>query len=119
MSILCKEDGGAHTTHNSGDCKKYKKDGTLKNGFKNMKTHSRIQKLLLVANQLEFSKLRKSIKKDKTCKKRRKGDYDCVSSDDSLGIGIGSTGDIVWVNSKYKMMGIVTENASDLIKLPH
>jgi len=31
---LCKNHGGAHTTHNTGDCKKYKKGGALKKGFK-------------------------------------------------------------------------------------
>jgi hypothetical protein len=30
---LCQKHGGAHTTHNTGECCKYKKDGTLKNGF--------------------------------------------------------------------------------------
>ena len=40
MCILCKEHGEAHTTHNSGDCRNYEKDGTLKKGFKNMNTPS-------------------------------------------------------------------------------
>ena len=30
---LCKKHGGAHTTHNTGDCKKYDEGGTLKAGF--------------------------------------------------------------------------------------
>ena len=27
---LCQKHGGAHTTHNTGECRKYEKDGTLK-----------------------------------------------------------------------------------------
>jgi hypothetical protein len=27
---LCKKHGGAHTTHNTGECRKYEKDGTEK-----------------------------------------------------------------------------------------
>jgi hypothetical protein len=30
---LCQKHGGAHTTHNTGECRKYKKDGTLKKSF--------------------------------------------------------------------------------------
>jgi hypothetical protein len=30
---LCQKHGGTHMTHNTGDCHKYKKDGTLKKGF--------------------------------------------------------------------------------------
>jgi hypothetical protein len=30
---LCKKHGGAHTTHNTGDCKNYDAGGTLKAGF--------------------------------------------------------------------------------------
>jgi hypothetical protein len=28
--VLCQKHGGAHTTHNTGECRKYKNDGTLK-----------------------------------------------------------------------------------------
>ena len=31
---LCKKHGGAHMSHNTADCKKYGKDGSLKKGFK-------------------------------------------------------------------------------------
>jgi len=37
---LCKKHGGAHTTHNTGICKKYKKGGTLKAGFQPRKGKS-------------------------------------------------------------------------------
>ena len=37
---LCKKHGGAHTTHNTGDCKKYGKGGTLKAGFQPRKGKS-------------------------------------------------------------------------------
>ncbi len=31
---LCKKHGGAHTTHNTRDCRRYKKDGTEKSNFR-------------------------------------------------------------------------------------
>ena len=31
---LHKKHGGAHTTHNTGECRRYEKDGTTKKGFK-------------------------------------------------------------------------------------
>ena len=30
---LCQKYGGAHTTHNTGECRKYNKDGTLQKSF--------------------------------------------------------------------------------------
>jgi hypothetical protein len=30
---LCQKHGGVHTTHNTGECCKYEKDGTLKKSF--------------------------------------------------------------------------------------
>ncbi len=30
---LCKKHGGAHTTHNTGECRKYEKDGTEEASF--------------------------------------------------------------------------------------
>ncbi len=32
--MLCQKYGGVHTTHNTGECHKYQKDRTLKNGFR-------------------------------------------------------------------------------------
>ncbi len=34
---LCKKHGGAHTTHATKDCRKYKKDGTRKDNFRTAK----------------------------------------------------------------------------------
>jgi hypothetical protein len=31
--MLCQKHGGAHTTHNTGECRKYEKDGTLEKCF--------------------------------------------------------------------------------------
>ena len=31
--VLCQKYGGAHTTHNTGECRKYDKDGTLQKSF--------------------------------------------------------------------------------------
>ena len=33
----CNKHGRAHTTHNTGDCSRYKKDETLKKGFNKTK----------------------------------------------------------------------------------
>ena len=86
MCILCKEHGGAHKTHNFGECRKYEKDRTLKKGFKNTKTPSGSKPAgqnFVQAMKTKFSKLEKSIKKDKTCEKKRKHNYDSDSSNDS------------------------------------
>ena len=36
---LCKKHGGAHMSHNTADCKRYSKDGSLKKGFKKPDGH--------------------------------------------------------------------------------
>ena len=73
MCILCKEHGGTHTTHISGDCRRYKKEGTLKKGFKNTKTPSGSKpagQYFAQATKTEFSKLRKSIKRTRLTKRK-------------------------------------------------
>ena len=86
MCTLCQENGGECTTHNTGDCMENEKDGTLKKGFKNTETPSGRKPTgqnFIQAMKTKFSKLQKSIKKDKTCKKKRKCDYDSDSSNNS------------------------------------
>ena len=71
---LCNKHGGAHTTHNTEICRRYKKDGTLRKGFNKMKMPSGSKPAGQNFAQImktEFSKLQKSMKKDKTCKKKR------------------------------------------------
>ena len=74
---LCEEHGGAPTTRNTGDCIKYKRDGTRKKGFKkrgnsgsgnqNNQNFSQIMKN-------GFAEMTKALKKDKKSKKRCKYD---------------------------------------------
>eukprot|EP00804_Cyclotella_cryptica_P015098 CCRYP_000665-RA/>CCRYP_000665-RA protein AED:0.26 eAED:0.72 QI:0/0/0/1/1/1/3/0/330 len=82
---LCKKHGGAHATHNTSDCCKYEKDGKLKKGFGkgqhgstalDKKTASAFAQLSAKLGKLE--KANKSLKKSS---KKRKRDYDSVSSD--------------------------------------
>ncbi len=51
--VLCQKHGGMHTTHNTGECCKYKKDGTPKQGFskkaaKGQKDHGNSKKTMLI-----------------------------------------------------------------------
>jgi hypothetical protein len=69
---LCKKHGGAHTTHNTCDCRRYKKDGTEKSssraakkgGKKNYPVNQNFTQLTKKINKLEKA-LKKSGKKDK------------------------------------------------------
>ncbi len=56
---LCKKYGGAHTTHNTGECRKYKKDGTEKSSFRAAKKG---RERSYPANQ-NFAQLTKKIEK--------------------------------------------------------
>ena len=89
---LCQKHGGAHTTHNTGECRKYEKDGTPKKSFngkatvgkkhngKGKKDHANS-----FAQFMErFSKLEKAVKKTHKSsrkKKRRQEDSDSSDSD--------------------------------------
>ncbi len=80
---LCKKHGGAHTTHSTGDCRKYEKDGTEKYSFRAAKKGG---KRSYPSNQ-NFAQLTKKIKKlekalkksGKKGKKRRNKDSDSDS----------------------------------------
>ncbi len=66
---LCKKHGGAHTTHNTGECCKYEKDGTEKASFHATKKG---KKKSYPANQ-NFAQLTEKIEKlEKVLKKSRK-----------------------------------------------
>ncbi len=77
-AALCQKHGGTHTTHNTGECHKYKKDGTLKKSFIRKaaigpKRHGNVRKCNgyskkenanSFAQLMErFSKLKKAVKK--------------------------------------------------------
>ncbi len=79
----CKKHGGAHTTHNTGECRKYEKDGTEKSSFR---TAKKVGKRSYPANQNfvqlteKIEKLEKALKKSgKKGKKHRYEDSDSNS----------------------------------------
>jgi hypothetical protein len=66
---LCKKYGGAHATHNTGECPKYEKDGTEKSSFRATKKG---KKRSYPSNQ-NFVQLTKKIEKlEKALKKSAK-----------------------------------------------
>ena len=89
---LCKKHGGAHTTHNTPDCRKYESNGTLKKNFKGSKPNGPSRGTKRPAQggssyaQLspKINKLEKSNKKMKRAinKKKRKH-HETSNSDDS------------------------------------
>ncbi len=84
---LCKKHGGAHNSHNAGDCKKYNSDGTLKKGFagksvqRNPHNESaqREQKSNYAQLSAKIAKLERSNKKLKRANKERRRDSDSDS----------------------------------------
>ena len=82
-----------HTTHNTGECHKYKKDGTLKNGFikkaaigQKWHTNGKKDHANSFAQFIEcFSKLKKAAKKTQKSsqKKKRCKEYSNFSDSDS------------------------------------
>jgi hypothetical protein len=87
---LCQKHGGAHTTHNTGECRKYKKDGTLKKVFSRkaavgQKRHGSGKKEnsnSFVQIMDRFLKLEKTIKKaQKSLRKKKRRHEDSDSSD--------------------------------------
>ena len=86
---LCKKQGGAHATHNTSDCCKYKKDGTLKKGFgkgqrgsttPNKKTASAFAQLS--AKIVKLEKVNEKLKKS-SCKRKQSYSSDSDDSDSS------------------------------------
>ncbi len=77
---LCKKHGGTHTTHNTGECRKYEKDGTEKSSFCAAKKGGKRryptkQNFAQLTKKIE--KLEKVLKKSgKKGKKRRYEDSD-------------------------------------------
>ena len=80
---LCKKHGGTHATHNTSDCCKYKKDGTIKKGFGKSQHCSTAsdKKTVSAFAQLsaKFAKLEKANKKLKRSLRKRKHDYNSDS----------------------------------------
>jgi hypothetical protein len=79
---LCKKHGGAHTTHNTGECRKYEKDGTEKSSFpaakKGGKRSYPVNQNFAQLNE-KIDKLEKALKK--SGKKGKKRHYEDSDSD--------------------------------------
>jgi hypothetical protein len=79
---LCKKHGGAHTTHNTCDCRRFAKDGTEKSSFRaakrgGCKSNPIIQNFAQLNNKIK--KLEKALKK--SGKKGQKCRYKDSDSD--------------------------------------
>ncbi len=79
---LCKKHGGAHTTHSTGECRKYEKDGTLKASFHaakkgGKKSYPSNQNFAQLTEKIE--KLEKALKK--SGKRGKKCRYEDSNSD--------------------------------------
>ena len=82
---LCKKHGGANTTHNTGDCKKYKKGGALKEGFQPRKGKSDRNENFAQIMKDGFAKVTKAFKKDlkMASRKEKKCKHNSEDSDSS------------------------------------
>ena len=88
---LCQKHGGVHTTHNTGECRKYEKDGTLKKSFngkaavgakyngKGKKDHANSFAQIME----RFSKLEKAVKKTQKSSRKKKRRQEYSDSSDS------------------------------------
>ena len=82
---LCKNHGGAHTTHNTPECRKYNKDGTLKKGIPSkgsFKSSKKTESSFAQINE-RFEKLERSLKKTFKSSKKRSSHRDVSSDSDS------------------------------------
>jgi hypothetical protein len=88
---LCQKHGGVHMTHNTGECHKYEKDGTLKKSFngkaavggkynvKGKKDHANSFAQIME----RFSKLEKVVKKTQKSSRKKKRRQEHSDSSDS------------------------------------
>jgi hypothetical protein len=89
--VLCQKHGGKPATHNTSECTKYEKDGTVKPSWSSGKYLADKTKLRSTGNsyaQLEkrlFAKVEKAIKKSQksSASRKKKRHYDSDSSSDS------------------------------------
>jgi hypothetical protein len=87
---LCQKHGGVHTTHNTGKCHKYKKDGTLKKSFNGKAAigakrsdNGKKDHANSFAQFMErFSKLKKAVKKTQKSLRKKKRCHDYSDSSD-------------------------------------
>ena len=110
---LCKKHGGAHMTHNTADCKKFGKYGSLKKGFKKPNGQSDPKGNQNFATILKegFAEMTKILKDKKLSKKRTIKD-----SDSDWLIRWGSTGELELVENKPKKVKLASYNSPGPIK---
>jgi hypothetical protein len=79
---LCKKYGGAHTTHNTVDCKKFDAGGSLKSGFLPRKKSDRNENFAQIMKE-GFAQVTKAFKKDikKASRKEKKRKHESDSDD--------------------------------------
>ena len=89
---LCQKHRGVHTTHNTGECHKYEKDGTLQKSFSVKASAGKKGagggKKQAYGNSFaqvmeRFSKLEKVVKKSNKYAKKKKPRHDSSDSSDS------------------------------------
>jgi hypothetical protein len=88
---LYQKHGGTHTTHNTGECRKYKKDGTLKKSFngkaavgaKRNGNGKKIHANSFTQFMERFPKLEKDVKKTQKSSRKKKRRHENSDSSDS------------------------------------
>ena len=88
---LCLKHGGAHTTHNTSECRKYEKDGTLQKSFgakpavgQKRRGSGKKESHNSFAQVMErFSKLEKAVKKNHKSARKKKRRYESSDTSDS------------------------------------
>ncbi len=100
---LYKKHGGAHTTHNTSDCRRFEKDGKEKSSFcaakkGRYKSNPVNQNFAQLTNKIK--KLEKALKK--SSKKGKKRRYEDSDSDSKLGVGSGSTRKVIKLGETVK-----------------
>jgi hypothetical protein len=82
---LCKTHGGAHTTHNTTECRRYHKDGNPKKGTPPKSTNKPYKKTESSFAQLSerFDQLEKVMKKSLKSSKKKRSTRDISSDSDS------------------------------------
>lgn len=84
---LCKDNGGAHKTHNTKECRKYDRDGTLKSSFKGKGGNGKVSGETLknyASLKAEISTLKKEVKKaSKKRSRKHSKKYESESDSDS------------------------------------
>jgi hypothetical protein len=72
-----------HTTHNTSECRKYKKDGTLQTGFGAKAAGKKESRNSFAQVMDRFSKLEKAVKKSHKSARKKKRCHESSDTSDS------------------------------------